>query len=253
MVDTINPKLEGYLQLSKEVCSLCRDIAHRVSSELGATEQEQNIRDQVLGGLAIKIYRSFECLIEDARRERSEAMHHLKTIIESFIYFHWVRQDLGDKRARLVLARANWEKMGFFKKNSDYPDQARYLNVWEAEFEELTKGMKNEWSAFKKSKIEKLADSIEGLGGWYKRPYKLACEPAHITDLYEHMPLSQEPISLDPPQHSILSALTALEYGLHVMFGILLNINISNLSDVGLEENITRLENRLSSLKNLNF
>lgn len=34
------------------------------------------LRDRVLIGLALKMYGSFECLMEEAKRGRSEAMHH---------------------------------------------------------------------------------------------------------------------------------------------------------------------------------
>lgn len=56
----------------------------------------------------------------------------------------------------------------------------------------------------------------------YDRIYRLACEPAHITDLPEFMPTeSSMTISLDRQPFSILWSHIALYYGIHVMCQLL--------------------------------
>ena len=111
-------KLQNYLKLAAEVCSLAEYFAKEISSQLQTRHQNLNHQERVLIGLALKMYHAFESLVEDAKRERAEAIHHLKTLVESFIYLYWVGEESGDnKKARIVLAKACNEKVKFFKNN----------------------------------------------------------------------------------------------------------------------------------------
>jgi hypothetical protein len=73
--------------------------AAQATEWLRATGYERTFRDNVLTGLSLKIDGSFRALIDDARAGRVEAMHHLKTMVESFIYFYVVAADTSPETA----------------------------------------------------------------------------------------------------------------------------------------------------------
>lgn len=210
------------MKLAAEVCSLAKYFVKEISSQLQTRHQKLNLQERVLIGLALKMYHAFECLVEDAKRERTGAMHHLKTLVESFIYFYWVGEKRGDnKKARIVRAKAYNEKVKFFKNNPDYPDQKSYLQDWESKFKELTKGIEDEWEKYKNKPIFELAEEAK-MESYYNRVYRLACESAHVTDLVEYMPSPPAfTITLDRPKTSISWSHVALYYGLHIMCDLL--------------------------------
>ena len=204
------------LEIAKEVCSLVERIVNEVSPRFQAEIGKISLRNRVLFGLGLKICRSFECLADDAARGRSEAMHHLKTVVETFVYFHWVGQKPEETRAKLVVANAYHQKIKFFEKS----DQAAH-EAWKAMFHELTKDLTLEWTTFKNLTLKTLSYKVgQEIGGWYEKVYRRACEPAHIADLLDYMPV---PEKYGHPQTKIpsLRAYVALDYGLCVMFALL--------------------------------
>jgi hypothetical protein len=247
-------KLHDALQVACDVQALAKDIVDGVSTRLQEQGQALNWRSRVLVGLALKLYRTFECLVEDARKERSEAMHHLKTLVETFIYFHWVAKDTGETRARLIYAEGCHNKKGFFKRNPSYYEPQLHAS-WEESFKIATRGLGGEWKKFKERDEEskrrgvgKLADEAgPQVDQWYQRVYRMACEPAHITDLPEHMPETSGKISLDLPHTSRLQAYIALDYGLHIIFELMKDA--SKEYKLGLEEKIGKLEAQLTALR----
>lgn len=234
-------KLQNYLKLAAEVCSLAEYFVKEISSRLQTCHQKLNHQERVLIGIALKMYHAFESLVEDAKRERAEAIHHLKTLVESFIYLYWVGEERGDnKKARIVFAKACNEKVKFFKNNPGYPDQKSYLQDWKSEFKELTIGIEDEWKKHKNKQIWELAKEAK-MESYYRRVYRLACEPAHITDLIEYMPLpSAFTITFDRTKTSILWSHVALYYGLHIMCDLL---------HAGSEFYKLKLDQKISDLK----
>lgn len=215
-------KLQNYLKLAAEVCSLAEYFVKEISSQLQTSHQRLNLQERLLIGLALKMYHAFESLVEDAKRERAEAIHHLKTLVESFICLYWVGEKRGDNnKARIVLATTCNKKVKFFENNPDYPDQKSYLQDWESEIKALTKGIEDEWKKLKNKKLWELAKEAK-IESYYHRIYCLACESAHVTDLVEYMPLpSAFAITFDRPKTSILWSHVALYYGLHIMCDLL--------------------------------
>lgn len=242
-----NEKLQNYLKLAAEVWSLAECFAEEISSQLRTRDQKLNHQERVLLGLARKMYHAFESLVEDAKRERAEAIHHLKTLVESFIYIYWVGEKRGDdKKAKIVLAKTYEEKVKFFKNNPDYPDYENYLQGWESEFKKLTKEIGNEWKEHGNKKISTLAEETK-MESYYNRVYRLACEPAHVTDLIEYMPLpSAFTITFDRTKTSILWSHVALYYGLHIMCDLL----HAGSESYGLkfEQKINNLKTRISKV-----
>jgi hypothetical protein len=215
-------KLQDYLELAEETQSLAKDMAKKISYLFKKQHRILTIQERLLIGLALKMYYTFESLVEDAKKEKAEAIHHLKTLVESFIYLSWAGRKIeDDKRARIVLAKTCNEKVKFFKNNRGYPGQKSYLQDWEAEFKKFIKDIKSEWDSFKNKNLWKLAMDA-GLKSYYHRIYRLACESAHITNLVEYMPLpNASTITFDKPKTSILWVHVALYYGLHIMCDLL--------------------------------
>jgi len=240
-------KLQRYLEIADQVRFLANDIVNGISLKLRPENEALSFRDRVLLGLALKIYNCFESLVEDARQGRAAAVHHLKTLVETFIYFHWVGQDAGETRAKLVFAIAAHRKLVFFNKNPGYAEPAQY-NTWEEGLREIIQGLEREWEEFKKRSLEQLAEeSGQNLGQWYERVYRLACEPAHIADLLEHMPLPRRPISLGETQTALLWASIALDYSLHIICHLLKAA--SDAYELGLNEKIDRLQDRYNAVR----
>lgn len=242
-------KLERFLELTEELRELMKDVIDAGSQRLQVEVQDLLLRDRVLIGLAFKIYASLESLTEDARNARSEAVHHLKTVVEAFIYFQWVGQDTGEERAKLVLAKVCRNKMLFIEKNSDSLDQSDY-DLWKKAFHEYTRGLESAWKAFKKYNVDRLARDVgRELEQWYDRVYRFACEPAHMSDLPEYMPLPRGPIQAGHPQIHRLRVHVALDYGLQIGCDLLKNIN--DIYALGLDKNISELKARLDAVRTL--
>lgn len=240
-------KLQNYLEIADEVRLLASEIANGISLKLQTENQTLRLRDRVLIGLALKIYNCFASLVEDARQGRAEAVHHLKTLVETFIYFHWVGQDPGETRARLVFAMIAHRKIVFLNENPGYAEPAQY-NAWEGGLREAIQDLEPEWEEFKKRSLEHLArETGENLGRWYERVYRLACEPAHIADLLEHMPLPRGPIRLGETPTALLWASIALDYGLHTICDLLKAA--SDAYELGFDEKIGRLQTRYKAIR----
>lgn len=242
-------KLDSYLDLAEEVRSLASHIPNEMSERLRVGQQRVGFRDRVLIGLAVKMNNSFECLRKDAEEGRLEAMHHLKTLVETFIYFHWTARDTGEDSARLLYARTINETVRFYEKNPGYVEKY-ILDEWVKELASAIRGVETKWQKFKKRKIEHLAGDVGiELGGWYNRIYRLACGPAHVSDLIEHMPGSTGEIRLGKTPISHLRAEIALDYGLHIMWGVLRMA--SEYLSLGLEARIDSLQSRHNVLRML--
>lgn len=247
-----NPKgkLPQFLQLAETARALVNRIASEGSKKLQADAQDLALREQVLIGLAIKAYNSFECLIQDATALRSEAFHHLKALAETHIYFQWVGAKTDDKRARLLLAEECRCKIAFYDANPADLEKAMRENL-NRTLQEWTQGLEQEWKRFKNPNLKTLAeDTNADMVGWYNGVYKLACEPAHISDLSEYAPPPSGPIHITPPQEiSALRAHIALDYGLQIICDLLRNL--SDMYDFGLAETIAELKTQIDATRGL--
>ncbi len=187
---------------------------------------EQTFRDRVITGLALKMDSAFRALLDDARAERGEAMHHLKTMAELFIYFHVVASDQTEATARRLIAKAAHEKLTYFGDNpaAATPEEIRDWHEWRDELLGSERRLPS---------LEQLARQHSAeLGGWYARVYRLACEPAHIGDVLEFMPGPGSDIATGQPPAGRSRASIAAYYGLRIMVATLRAI--SETSDVPL-------------------
>ncbi|MBI3015858.1 MAG: hypothetical protein HYY65_12570 [Candidatus Tectomicrobia bacterium] len=106
-------KLQGYMELAEELRSFVKDTKDKILLQVQG--QQLSWRNRVLIGFGLKMSDTFECLVEDVQKNRPEAFHHLKTLVECFIYLHWVVQKTDDTRAKLVIAEGIRQKITFLQ------------------------------------------------------------------------------------------------------------------------------------------
>lgn len=122
--------LKECTKLGEEILDLARITANKVHPIFQREKGVLTLRDQVLIGLWRKLYLAFESLVEDAKRGRSESVHHLKTMTECFIYLHYVDEESDDNRAKIVMAEAARQKKNFFEKNPEFPHRDIFLEIY---------------------------------------------------------------------------------------------------------------------------
>jgi hypothetical protein len=171
-------------------------------------------------------------------------------MLEIYFYSKWVGAETTDDRAKLVLAKTYNERIKVFN-NSPRTAAMGDIGLYCEALDQITKGMESEWDKFKNKHIKTLIDKDIGepLTGWYNDLYKVACEPAHIGDLVEYMPVGKDLISLNPPTTSFLKAHVALDYGQQVYCDIL--GDASEIYDLGFDQEISSLKGRIDSARML--
>jgi hypothetical protein len=143
-------QLGEYLRL----CEEGRRLAHLVSQAAGRVA-DRDLRTRVSTGLALKMYSAFEAVVRDSSARSECAMHHLKTMIETFIYLSWVMEDPGETRARLVFAQSIEQKINYAKNN---PDRVRptYTEQMETILRDITATIPAEWAEHKKGRRDRI-------------------------------------------------------------------------------------------------
>jgi hypothetical protein len=227
-------RLLAHLKLGEEICARAEGVARAATAQLAASGRHLTFRDSVLTGLALKIDSAFRALLDDCRGQRVQAMHHLKTMAEAFIYFHVVTKDDSQRMAEQVLAEAMHRKVVYLK---DIAAPEAHVCEWRAVRDEL-RGKSRPLPP-----LESLAKAHSGeLGAWYSRVYRLACEPAHLGDLLEFMPGESEVIKVASAPTASSRAQVALHYGIAIELAVLRAIHQGN--DVDMSVAVDGLEQR---------
>ncbi len=203
-------KLRRFLTLAEEILSLRQAAEQRLGGVFASDAIQDTMRNRVLIGLNRKALDSFERLVVDARENRAESSHHLKTMAECFIYSHWVSRDPGEQNAKLLYADSCRLRAAYHKACFDPPALAA---TWRQRHRELISGIETEWSGFKKGSLEKRA-SLAQVGEQYSQIYRLACEAAHMGDLMVYMPPQPQDTELTLADFSILRAYVSLKFGI---------------------------------------
>lgn len=233
-----NNKLALYLDISEKAKELA-DIAINKISEGIQQSKKLTWREKVIFALARKSFSTFECLEEDAKKDKGEAQHHLKTLVECFLYYHWVAEEESDTNAKMLLAKGCKEKISFFKENPNYLNDTNYCEQWEEFKNNLTHGLEERWKKFSKKTLRNIIDG-SNVEGFYKRVYKLACEPAHISDLLDYLPPLDGTLTLKQPSNSKLRSIVASDYGLYIVLCFL--DDASDYYNLGLKDNVSSLK-----------
>ena len=220
-------KKQSYLELSESIRSLAFVCANEISDKI-KIESIPNTRGRVLFALAIKICQAFEVLIEDAKNNRAESIHHLKTMLECFILFYWVVKEENDVRARIILAESARQHVTLNKEDPAYGKNSKYTTKWQEELHKQTEGIEVDWHDFrqKRGNLGLIIQQYEDLKPYY-RLYRLACGPPHIGDIREFLPSERGPIALDKQLLSDLWSDIALFRGIDLMIKLLSYASIS--------------------------
>jgi hypothetical protein len=224
---TQQSRREEYIHIAEAVAAMTAKAVEDSFRRAGDAGHKLTFRDRVLSGLALKIDSSFRAMIDDARVVRSEAMHHLKTMAEAFIYFHVVLAESSEIAARGLLAEAAHKKLIYFEKNPSFASEAE-ITEWQ-QFRDVLRS--DGARRIGEASLEQLAvNHSDALGTWYAHTYRLACEPAHIGDLLEFMPPTEPtrtPLSRGERARA-LRCYVALDHGLAIMFAMARTINEAN-------------------------
>ena len=218
------------LGIASEIIS--RGHATVEAAEMWLRSEPENLQtltlgDQIVTALALKMLATFESLVEDAKRRRGEAMHHLKTLCEAFIYLY--EAAASEERAKLVLAYALTQRSNFWCKNPG-PSSPEMIAGLEAEIADLGQGRRLP------DRVATVAKQHANLPGWYNRVYRLACEPAHISDLDDFFPDEQGGLPHGVIPAGAWRAHVALRYALRLMFGLGHFLNETNRIGLVIEQ-----------------
>ncbi|MEK9172612.1 MAG: DUF5677 domain-containing protein [Nitrospirota bacterium] len=208
--------------MAEEILALKAALKQRLDEALQAGAFTETLRTRTIIGLHLKALDCFDRLIIDARDRRGEASHHLKTMVECFIYSHWVSCDKGETRARLLSAEGYRSRAAYHESI----EEKEYAATWREMQRQETQGLETEWEAFK-PKLQQLAppETKEH----YDRIYRFACEAAHIGDLRAYTP----PFPQEPGLR--LSHLSMLRAYISINFGIILACDLLQDASIALK------------------
>jgi hypothetical protein len=194
----------------------------------------------VITALACKMDGTFRALVEDCRAERGEAMHHLKTMVEVFIYFQIAVNDPTDRTSVGLLAERVADQ------------HAKRLRLIEPGSEDL-----KDWETFRDEfrreaaeigNLAQLAGPVSGpLGTWYARVYRLACQSAHIADLLHWMPSEDGQVVVARTAIGSLEASSAIYYAIEIVLGIFETIAAVNVA--GLQINTAPFRAEMAAIR----
>jgi hypothetical protein len=235
--------LDAYIALSDDLCHAVKAFVDESMAKLRAMGYVFRVRDKVLLALALKIDSAFRALIDDARVRRVEAVHHLKTIVESFIFMFVVAADKTDLTAKRVLAEVCEQKEKYFRFNPDRDTPTReYHATWDQALKDH--------EAVGIRPIGAVADAAIGhsteLAKWYDAAYRFACQPAHIADLFEFMPSpALDNVEAGKLRTGTFHAQVAID---HSLLAMVHTVRLASDNELRLGLDLTLFEERLRAL-----
>src|SRR5690349_8106826 len=164
---------EVFLGLAQEICGAVAEMVGTADRLLKEAGHELTDRDRVLIGLALKMESCFRSLMDDVRSGRGEAMHHLKTMVEAYLYLFLVIADPSETTAKQVVAEVCHQKQKFLADNAGRSREDD-LAFWKGELAEFKKeGIQR----IGKTRLKDLVAHSPTLKQWYSAVYQAACEP----------------------------------------------------------------------------
>jgi hypothetical protein len=218
---TPGEEIEAYAAIADALCARIEEFVARGSQALKQSGYELTTRDHVMIGLTLKIDSSFRAFLVDARAQRVESLHHLKTMVEAFIYLHVVSKDRSDRTAEGLLCKVYQEKERFYRLNPTTDFAGGLLRLANKTLAELTR---TEGTVSLGDVGPEAHKHSPELGQWYEQVYRSACEPAHVTDLLEFVEPFQ--FKTDPEivignvAGAVFRVATATNQGLQLMFSL---------------------------------
>lgn len=201
-------KLRQFLILADQVLVMRQEVHERLNQRV--EDFSANLRNRVLVGLHLKGLDSFDRLLVDAREMRAESAHHLKTMTESFIYAGWVSLDTGDIRAKLLCAEGYRSRAAYHELN----EERELAAEWRELKNHILEGLQDEWNDFGKGGLlERVATQGNRLEH-YRQVYRLACEAAHLGDLFVYVPPQPKDPGLCLSDLSLMRAYVCMKFGI---------------------------------------
>jgi len=203
---------ERYLSFGEVLCASADALAATANQEARARGYVLTRRDQVLSALLLKADGAFRALIRDALERRPEAMHHLKTMAEVFIYYRVVASDGSNRTAAMLVAEGLRARVLVMKKSRipSPPGRRELFRAQEAALRAEVQPPPPDADII--TDVERLARRHQ-LGDWYWTAYRLACEPAHVGDLDDYIAERGAEITTAARPQGTYRALLALHYG----------------------------------------
>jgi hypothetical protein len=168
-------------------------------------------------------------------------MHHLKTLVEVFIYFYAVIADDTDRTANGLMAECVAEQ---------HARRLRRLERGSADhldWEQLRDEYRKESALI--SDLARLAE-LHGMASWYAQVYQLACQ-SHLGDLLEWMPDDDWQVLVGETatanQQRFRRARLAIGYGIEIALGLLDTITHANIA--GLRVNTSGFRAELQTIR----
>lgn len=233
------------LLLAEDILSKRQALDQRLGEVFGTSILQDTLRNKMLIGLNVKALDSFERLVVDARDRRAESAHHLKTMVECFIYSHWVSADTGEEKAKLLMAEVYRSRARYHKNCSDSDEDREMTVEWKTLQEKEIVGIEAKWDEFN-NKILKLATEAK-LQDHYHKIYRLACEAAHMGDLFVYMPPQPQEVELTLSTASMFRAYTSLKFGIILACDLL--HDGSDSIKMGMDEQIEGFKERQRAIQ----
>jgi hypothetical protein len=123
-------RLVRHLALAEATFAEIERLAAEATVFLQTSGYQMTQRDRVLAALLSETDGAFRALIEDCRAVRGEAMHHLKTMAEVFIYVYVVSADDTDRTADGLIAERVAEQHA--RRLRRLTPTSEYLKTWES-------------------------------------------------------------------------------------------------------------------------
>lgn len=207
-------KLKRLIEVADSLSTIDSQIRQHIEER--AVCLDPTLRNRALVGLFIKAMDSFECLLLDARTKHSESFHHLKTVAECFIYLGWISSDKGEVRAKLLFADGYRARAAYHEAIGEREIAIEWANLQNQEIGQLTA----EWKRFRETSIEKKAREGNRLD-CYIHAYRLACEAAHVGDLFVYIPPQPEDPGLRFADQALLKTYVCLKFGVSLACDLL--------------------------------
>lgn len=168
---TPGEKIEAYAAIADELCARIEGFAAHGNEALKLSGYKLTVRDHVTIGLVLKIDSSFRAFLVDARAQRTEALHHLKTMVEAYVYILVVSKDESDRTAEGLLCRVYEAKEKFYRLNPVYDLDGGLLRLAHKTLAELTR---TEGTVAVGDVGPEAHKHSPGLGQWYDQVYRSA-------------------------------------------------------------------------------
>ena len=238
-------KVRRFITLAEEILRLHEKTEQRINEGYRNEYFKPTLRNRVIAGLAVKAGRSFERLIVDARNRRGECAHHLKTMVECFIYACWVSGDETEKRASLLQAESFRSRAAYHENCSASPEDedAHWAKEWRELQHKQIKGIEKEWKNF--PSLESIAADVKSKDLY--NIYRASCEAAHTGDLPLYMPPQPTEPGLTLADLSLQQCYVSLQSGVFLACELLRNA--SDQVELELESEIDSFAQRSREIR----